>query len=111
MRTDGLEASYSRAVAVCGDTLLITASQGPRGGRSAVYRGGLSGGAFERSRKSLPDWFDDNLDSHCLDALPDGSLAAFGTSDGRVFASVDAGASWDEVAVSLPTIHRVLVMP
>ena len=44
-RTDGLDARYSRAVAVCGDAVLVSASNGPRGGKAAVYRGPLAGGA------------------------------------------------------------------
>ena len=111
-RTDGLEARYSRAVAVCGDGLLVTASPGPRGGRAAVYRTPVAGGPIERCRDGLPEWFDDNVDSYCLDALPeDGSFAAFGTSDGRVFASTDQGATWQELASGLPRVQRVLVMP
>ena len=110
-RTEGLEARYARAVSVCGDTLLMSASRGPRGGRAAVYRAGLDSGAFERCRAGLPEWFDDNIDSYCLDALPDGSFAAFGTSDGRVYASADAGSSWEERASGLPPLQRVLVMP
>jgi hypothetical protein len=108
---DGLEARYSRAVAVCGDDLLLTASNGPRGGRAGVYRAAVSGGRFVRCRAGLPEWFDDNVDTYCLDALPDGSLAAFGTTDGRVFASRDAGSSWAEIAGDLPSVRRVLVMP
>jgi len=111
LRADGLEASYSRAVAVCGDDVLVSASSGPRGGRSAVYRGTLRGGGFERCRDGLPEWFDDNIDSMCLDALPDGSFAAFGTSDGRLFGSRDAGSSWSELASGLPVVFRVLVLP
>jgi photosystem II stability/assembly factor-like uncharacterized protein len=111
LRADGLEASYSRAVAVCGDGVLVSASSGPRGGRSAVYRGTLAGGGFERCRDGLPEWFDDNIDSMCLDALPDGSFAAFGTSDGQLFGSFDAGSSWTELASGLPVILRVLVVP
>jgi hypothetical protein len=110
-RTEGLEASYSRAVAVCGDGVLVTASSGPRGGRAAVYRGALTGGAFERCRTGLPEWFDDNIDSHCLDALPDGSFAAFGTSEGRLFETRDQGATWTERASGLAKVQRVLVMP
>ena len=94
LRADGLEAPYSRAVTVCGDVVLVSASSGPRGGRSAVYRGALASGGFERCRDGLPEWFDDNIDSACLDALPDGSSAAFGTSDGQLFGSLDAGSSW-----------------
>ncbi|HXY73491.1 MAG TPA: hypothetical protein VEM41_13215 [Actinomycetota bacterium] len=108
-RAEGLEASYSRAVAVCGELVLVSASRGPRGGRSAVYRGGLARGSFERCRNGLPEWFDDNVDTYCLDSLPDGSFAAFGTADATVFASEDAGATWAEVARGLESVRQVLV--
>ncbi|MGH2629975.1 MAG: WD40/YVTN/BNR-like repeat-containing protein [Actinomycetota bacterium] len=110
-RTDGLDARYSRAVAVCGDAVLVSASNGPRGGNAAVYRGGLGGGTFERCVAGLPASFEDNIDSYCLDALPDGSFAAFGASDGSVYRSTDRGASWDELASGLRPVTRVLVMP
>lgn len=111
LRSDGMEAPYSRAVAVCGEAVLVSASNGPRGGRSAVYRGALASGGFERCREGLPEWFDDNVDTHCLDALPDGSFAAFGTSDGHLYGSQDAGSSWAELASGLPPVQRVLVLP
>lgn len=112
MRRDGLAAAYLRGVTVCGDAVLVSASDGPRGGRGAVYRGVLRGdGAFERCTNGLPDWFDDNIDSLCLDSPPDGSFAAFGTGDGRVFASDDGGGTWGEMALGLPTVHAVLVLP
>ena len=110
-RTDGLDARYSRAVAVCGDALLATASRGPRGGDAGVYRGSLGAGAFERCRDGLPDPFDDNIDTYHLDALREGSVAAFGTGDGRVFVSDDRGARWGLLADGLPRITRVLVLP
>jgi hypothetical protein len=110
LRTDGLEAPYSRAVTVCGDAVLVSSSNGPRGGRSAVYRGALASGGFERCRDGLPEWFDENIDTTCLDALPDGSFAAFGTSDGQLFGSRDAGSSWIELASGLPSVRRVLVL-
>jgi hypothetical protein len=109
VRTDGLDATYCRGVAVCGDAVLVSASNGPGGGQSAVYRGPLDGGRLERCRTGLPDWFDDNIDSYCLDAVPD--LAAFGTGDGRVFASRDQGGSWAHVASDLPSVRCLLVMP
>jgi hypothetical protein len=110
-RTDGLAATYCRGVTVCGDSILVSASQGPRGGRAAVYRGPTDPGPLERCRTGLPEWFDDNIDSACLDALPDGRLAAFGTSDGRVFASDDQGASWAEAATGLEPVRCLLVLP
>jgi hypothetical protein len=108
---EGLHATYCRGVAVCGDDLLLPASSGPRGGRSAIYRGRLEGGAFERCREGLPTWFDANIDSYCLDALPGGELAAIGTEDGRVFASMNQGASWSLVVSDLPRVLCMLVLP
>jgi hypothetical protein len=110
-RADGLEAPYSRAVTVCGDAVLVSASNGPRGGRSGIYRAGRAGGMFEHCRAGLPEWFDDNVDTYNLDALPDGTFAAFGTSDGRLFASTNAGAAWDELASGLPAVQHILVVP
>jgi hypothetical protein len=110
MRTEGLQAPYCRGVAVCGESVLVSASNGPRGGRSALYRGTLDGPSFERCREGLPEWFDDNIDSYWLDAIPSGELAAFGTSDGTLFASTNQGAGWAEVASGLPPIRRVLVV-
>ncbi|HXF57003.1 MAG TPA: hypothetical protein VNO34_05450 [Actinomycetota bacterium] len=109
LRAQGLHARYCRAVTVCGDTVLLSASGGPRGGRAALYRGAPSGGPFERCRAGLPEWFRGNIDSLCLDAIPD--LAAFGTEDGRVFVSDDQGLSWRELASGLGRVQAVLVLP
>jgi hypothetical protein len=106
---EGLHATYCRGVTLCGDTVLVSASNGPGGGRAALYRRAAGGGPLERCRTGLPEWFDGNIDSAWLDAMP--ALAAFGTADGRVFASADEGVTWDEVAAGLPSIGAVLVMP
>lgn len=111
VRTDGLEARYARAVAVFGEQVLVSTSKGPRGGRAAVYRAPLDDGPFERCRAGLPEWFEDNIDTGCLDALNDGSFAAFGTAAGRLFASEDGGGSWREVAAALPRIEHLLIVP
>lgn len=107
----GLHANYCRSVAVCGSHLLLSASDGPRGGRAALYRSSLDGGPFERCRSGLPEWFGGNIDSLCLDALPDGALAAFGTEAGDVFTSTDGGASWARLSEGLPAVNCVLVLP
>ena len=111
MRSDGLHARYCRGVAVCGDNVLLTASTGPGGHRSAIYRGILTAGSFERCTAGLPEWFDDNIDSLCLYALREGSVAAFGTADGEVFASIDQGETWETVASGLPRVNCVLTLP
>lgn len=109
-RTDGLDSAYSRAVAVCGDTVLVSASRGPRGGGAALYRGDIGDGPFERCDLGA-GWFEGNIDTAWLDALPEEAFAAVGTPDGSLFVSEDAGATWEERAWELGSISRVLVMP
>jgi hypothetical protein len=108
---EGLHAGYCRAVAACGDALLLSAAEGPRGRRTALYRGTLDGSSLQHCGKGLPEFFDTHIDSLCLDALPSGELAAFGLRDGSVYASLDQGESWDLVASGLPRITGVLTLP
>jgi photosystem II stability/assembly factor-like uncharacterized protein len=103
--TDGLHATYARAVAVAGDTVLLTASTGPRTRQAAVYRRPLAGGTFERCEDGLPGWFTDNIDTRCLAAH--GDEAVFGTADGRVYRSSDAGVTWHQAAADLPRVTAV----
>ncbi|MGH7334209.1 MAG: WD40/YVTN/BNR-like repeat-containing protein [Candidatus Rokuibacteriota bacterium] len=104
----GLHARYLRAVAVSGETMLVAVSTGPGGRRSALYRRPLDGDApFERCRVGLPEWFGDNIDTGCLGA-GDHTVVA-GTTDGRVFTSLDAGVTWGLAAKGLPEVHCVLV--
>ena len=103
---EGLHATYARAVAVAGDHVLLTVSNGPRGGRAAIYRTVLEpGSAFERCTVGLPEWFDGNIDSGWLDAR--GREVAFGTGDGEVYRSDDAGERWTRAATGLPSIRAV----
>jgi hypothetical protein len=102
----GLHAHYLRAVAVAGPTVLVSASTGPGGRRSALYRKKLDGDEpFERCTDGLPEWFGDNIDTACLAAA--GRLVVFGTEDGRVFQSLDGGARWQLVAKGLPSVSCI----
>jgi photosystem II stability/assembly factor-like uncharacterized protein len=102
--THNLHASYARAVGRCGDTILMTSCVGPHGGRAALYRRPVGDrGAFEKCEEGLPEWFGDNIDTGCLAAS--GKTAAFGTSDGEVFVSGDAGRSWERIASALPPVR------
>lgn len=95
--TDGLHATYARAVAVAGDAVLVSVSRGPGGQEAAVYR--WAEGGFERCHDGLPEWFSGNVDTACL--VADGELAALGTGDGSVFVSTDAGRRWEQAATGL----------
>ena len=111
LSAEGLHAAYCRSIAVCGDALLLSASEGPHGARAALYRSSLEGRRFERCREGLPEWFEGNLDSLSVDALPDGGLAAFATESGDVYASTDQGASWAREAAGLGQVRCVLTLP
>jgi hypothetical protein len=105
----GLHSSYCRAVAASDETVLISASTGPRTHQAALYRGSVAGDTFERCHKGLPEWFSSNIDTRCL--VLDGTNAAFGTDDGRVFISTDTGGSWTQAAAGLPAITGLQFAP
>ena len=105
LETDGLHATYCRAVAVGDETLYLSASLGPRGGRAALYRIPISGGPFEKCSDGFPEWFPSNIDTGWVAAS--GTEVAFGTDDGSVFVSGDSGGTWEEWATGLPPVRCV----
>jgi photosystem II stability/assembly factor-like uncharacterized protein len=105
LHDDGLHATYCRAVALTDEGPLISASRGHHGRDATLYR--FLGDRFERCREGLPEWFGDNVDTHCLDAR--GAVAALGTSDGEVFLSRDAGATWEHPAGGFRRVRSVLL--
>jgi len=103
---DGLHAHYCRAVALAGDTVILSASAGHHGRRAALYRRSLEGGGeFERCSAGLPEWFSDNVDTGCVAAA--GQTVVIGTEDGCVFLSRDAGRRWEAVDKGLPPVRAV----
>jgi hypothetical protein len=108
VRTDGLHATYCRAVALAGDLMLVSASSGPFTEQGALYRRALdTDGPFERCTDGLPEWQPDNIDTGCLDT--DGERAAFGGADGVVYGSEDAGRTWRVLADGLPPVTAVAI--
>jgi hypothetical protein len=105
-RTDGMHGTYCRAAAVAGQVLLLSASEGHRGRKAAVYRGPFdASGPFARCQQGLPGWFGSNIDTGCLAA--NGPEVAFGTEDGDVYLSANAGESWDALATGLSPVRCV----
>jgi hypothetical protein len=103
----GLHGAYCRAVALAGDTVLVTASTGPFTQRAAIYRRALDGDEpFERCTDGLPEWFGSNIDTHCLAAS--GDVAAFAADD-AAYRSTDGGRSWERVGERLPSVRAVLL--
>jgi hypothetical protein len=103
--TDGLHATYLRAVAYTDDAALVSACDGPFGTHGALYRWDTQGGgACTRITDGLPEWLAGNVDTGKLDA--DDSIAAFADTDG-VYASDDAGARWAVVDVGGASVHGI----
>jgi hypothetical protein len=101
---NGLHATYARAVAVCGENVLMSVSDGPHGGRAALYQLPLNGsGTFEKCQQGLPKWFSDNIDTKSL--IASGNKAVFGTKQGDIFMSEDAGQTWKLLGTQLPPIQ------
>ena len=100
-RTDGLHASYCRAVAVLDDRVLVSASTGPSTSKGRLYRAGLWDGSLETINNGLPEWFDQNLNTSCLIARDNQVFAGVGTT---VWRSDDSGDTWTEALSGLPRI-------
>jgi photosystem II stability/assembly factor-like uncharacterized protein len=101
--TEGLHGPYCRAVAMSGETVFVSASEGHRGRRAAVYRRDLAGESFARCSEGLPEWFEGNVNTLCLGAS--GNLVVFGTEQGEVFGSNDRGQTWRRVAEGLGEVR------
>jgi hypothetical protein len=108
VQTDGLHATYCRAVALAGDVMFVSASTGPRTDQGALYRRAIDSDApFERCTDGLPEWQPHNIDTGCLDT--DGTRVVFGGADGVVYGSDDAGHTWRVVAEGLPPVTAVAI--
>lgn len=100
-RSNGLHANYCRAVAVADDQVFVSASTGPSTNKGRLYRSRLWEGLFEPIHNGLPDWFDDNLNTHCLVLQGRDLYAGLGS---RVWRSGDHGDSWEVAAENLPKV-------
>jgi len=102
----GLHDTYARAVTVAGDMVVMSASSGPRGAASTLYRRPLNeSGSFIRCGGELPEWFSDNINTGCLAA--GGETFAFGTEEGDLFLSEDSGGTFTRVADGLAPVRWV----
>ena len=107
--TEGLHGIYQRAVAVAGEAILVTASTGPRSDRAAIFSKPVrKAEPFTKCENGLPKWFPSNINTFCLSAASD--AAAFGTSEGEVYLSIDQGVSWNRIVESLPAVQAILVI-
>lgn len=105
---EGLDGTYSRAVAATSRAVVLAASRGPDGERSALYRRSLDDdGPFERCREGLPEELDGNVETGCL--VSDGETVAVATPRGHVFTSSDDGATWTRLVEGVPSVQHLAI--
>lgn len=106
--TDGLHATYLRAVACTDDAIVMSASDGPFGDQCALYRRPLTGGLIERVADGLPAWLAGIVDTGMLDAR--GPRVAFADPEGSVFTSTDAARSFTTHTQVPSRVHAVGIL-
>lgn len=100
-RTDGLHATYCRAVAVMNDRVIFSASTGPRSRQGRIYACPLWENDITPADSGLPEWFDSNVDTHCL--AVDGDRVYIGHGD-TIWRSDDRGESWTVLTEGLAEV-------
>jgi hypothetical protein len=100
----GLHAPYLTCAVPTADGVLVAASSGHRATDGGVYR--FDGETF-RLCNGLPERFRGTVETRCLAAR--GRAAALAGLDGRLYASQDAGRTWNVVADNLPAVRAVVI--
>ncbi len=105
--TDGMQLTYARGVAIIGDDVVVSVSDGPRATRSALYHAGVDGGDVERVRGGLPDLLGGNIDTRCI--ASDGSRVALVDGNGDAWSSSEGLEGWQPIASGLRGVTAVAV--
>lgn len=88
------------------DTIVMSASSGPRGDASILYRRPLDApGAFERCGGELPESFSNNINTGCVAAV--GATVTFGTEEGELYLSEDSATTFTRVVNDLGSVRWV----
>lgn len=105
--TDGLHATYLRAVAFTDSAALVSACDGVFGKHGALYRWSPSSGdALSRVKGGLPEWLSGNVDTGKLDA--DRTVAAFADKD-AIYVSDDAAATWTRLDIDATRVTSISI--
>ena len=105
--TDGMEMTYARGVAIAGDDVLVTVSDGPWSERSAVYRASVDGGPVEKVTGGLPEYLSGNIDTRCI--ASDGTKVALVDGGGDVWLSSEGCDAFARIAESIGGVTGVAI--
>jgi hypothetical protein len=100
-RMGGLHATYCRGLAVLDDRVIFSASTGPNTQRGRLYTCPLWEDRIEPLTVGLPEWFYDNLNTHCI--VADQHRVYMGHDD-QIWVSEDRGESWSVMTSGLVDI-------
>lgn len=104
--TDGMDMTYARGVAIVGDDVVVTVSDGPRASRAAVYRAPVDGGPVAPVTGGLGE-LHGNVDSRCI--ASDGRVVALADGDGAVWRSAGGFEGFERIADGLDGVTGVTV--
>ena len=103
---EGLDHTYCRAVALSGETIILSASSSHTGRNAALWRRPVSlARPFERCGGGFPEHVSDNIDTSWI--APSDDVVAAATPAGEVYVSHDEGASWSLAADGLDGVSCV----
>ncbi len=103
--TEGLHATYLRAVAFTEGAALVSASDGPFTAEGALYRWSPDpGGALARVTAGLPEWLAGNVDTGQLAAHDEACACA---DEAAVYTSDDAGSTWSRLGTDLAPVRAL----
>jgi hypothetical protein len=105
--TEGMGMSYARGVAILGDDVAVTVSDGPWSERASVYRASVDGGPVTRVTGGLPEHLHGNIDSRCI--ASDGKVIALADGAGDVWRSAEGFEGFERIAEGLAGVTGVAV--
>lgn len=105
--TEGMAMSYARGVAIVGDDVAVTVSDGPWSERAAIYRASVDGGPVARVTGGLPEHLHGNIDSRCI--ASDGKVVALADGAGDVWRSAEGFEGFERIAEGLAGVTGVAV--
>ena len=106
--SDGLELTYSLAVAVLENEVLFSIQDGPFAKRSQIWRWQIGGKGVDAIRDGLPEWLDGKVDTAQIAARC--GRAAFVDGGGNLWLSKAGSHGWERIATDLPYAFGLLIV-
>jgi hypothetical protein len=104
--TDGMQLTYARGVALVGDEVVVSVSDGPWASNALLYRASVDGGPLTPVTGGLGE-LHGNVDSRCV--ASDGTVVALADGEGSVWRSAEGFEGFERIADGLESITGLTV--